>query len=102
MLEYILEEERQMPLDEGLHRGLRDVTDQALVEVRRAVPEDLEGELSRLAEPLDQQGTPSKDQLRVIHAQLKGWLLGLMMSVRAIPSPEAAADNGFQPPGGEG
>ena len=87
MLEYSLEEERQIPLDEGLRRKLRDVADQALVEVGDAVPGYLKDELSRLVEPLDRQDRPSKDELRVVQAQLKGWLLGLMMSVQVTPRP---------------
>ena len=85
MLDY-LEATRQVPLNDDERRRLRDVADQALVEVDGALSQDLRDELSRLAEPLDRQRTPSKDELRVIQAELKGWLLGLTAAAQQVVS----------------
>lgn len=87
MLEYLLEETHEVSLDAHGRQRLRDVSSQALAELGDAVSQDLRNELSRLAKPLDGQSMPSKDELRIIQAQLKGWSLGLMVSARAMRGP---------------
>jgi hypothetical protein len=97
MMGYLLDETRQVSLSEEGRRWLRDAVDQALVEARSALPDNLLAELSRLAEPLDRHATPSKEEIRVVQAQLAGWIQGEILAVqRAVSGPRVTSSPGPQ------
>jgi hypothetical protein len=77
-------------LIDELHRGhlddpsrvrLEHLTHDALVETGSAVPDDLLEELHRLVQPAE-RATASDDELRLLWAELLGWLKGVALGER--------------------
>jgi hypothetical protein len=81
MIRELLQETRHAPLDEGGRVRLREVRDRTLKELGDALSDDLHHELEQLAIPLED--APSESDLRVAHAQLVGWLEGLLQGIQA-------------------
>ena len=81
MVRELLEEARQVPLDEGARKRLSSVYDRSLGELKEILSEDLRAELDSLAQPFD--GVPSEPELRIAQAQLVGWLEGLFHGIQA-------------------
>jgi proteasome activator-like protein len=81
MVRGLLEELRRAPLDESARGKLRAVYQSALVELKEALSENLQRELDALSVTLE--GTPSESEIRVAHAQLVGWLEGLLHGIQA-------------------
>ena len=83
MLRGLLDEMRELPLDDAARERLSGVRERALAEICSAVEDPLKEELSRLELPLNDDGPPSSEELRVAQAQLVGWLTGLFNGVQA-------------------
>jgi len=82
MIRHLLEELRDAPLDEPGRDRVREVYERSLPELRRSLAPDLYEELERLTAPFADAGTPSLAELRIVQAQLIGWLEGLWGGIR--------------------
>jgi Protein of unknown function (DUF2587) len=86
MIKQLLEEVRGAELDEAARARLREIFETSLVELGSALSPDLRQELERLSRPFsdDADGTPpSESELRIVQAQLVGWLEGLFHGIQA-------------------
>ncbi len=82
MARQLLEEARQLPLDEAARFRLKDIYETSVQELSGGLSADLAAELAELALPFE-QSVPSESELRVAQAQLVGWLEGLFHGVQA-------------------
>ena len=83
MIKVLLEEVRQVDLDEASRDRLREIYETSVRELAEALSPDLRDELGRLAGPFSSDGAPSEAELRVAKAQLVGWLEGLFHGIQA-------------------
>lgn len=83
MIKQLLEEVRSLDLDEPARERLREIYDRSVTELGAALSDDLRDELSRLALPFAEEGTPTGAELIVAKAQLVGWLEGLFHGIQA-------------------
>src|SRR5689334_2988789 len=90
MTKHLLDEIRTQPLDTaGLNR-LRVIDTHIIGELLTDLSPDLREELQRLALPLTHQAELSDAELRLAHAQLVGWLQGLLQTAHtALSDPHA-------------
>ena len=91
MTKQLLDEIRTQPLDTaGLDR-LRTIDTQIIGELLTDLTPHLRQELQRLALPLTRHTELSDAELRLAHAQLVGWLQGLLQTTQtALADPHAA------------
>ena len=94
MTKQLLDEVRTQPLDTaGLDR-LRTIDTQIIGELLTDLSPDLRQELQRLALPLTRHTELSDAELRLAHAQLVGWLQGLLQTTQtALADPHAVLAN---------
>ncbi len=79
-----LQEMRDVPLDRAARRRLARSHDRTLDAVGRLLPAELRDELRTLVVPVsDEVHPPSAAELRIAHAQLAGWLEGLLSGIQA-------------------
>jgi hypothetical protein len=83
MVRQLLEEVRHAPLDEAGRARMREIYDISVRELADGLSPDLAEELSRVARPFTEEETPSEAELRVVQAQLVGWLEGLFHGIQA-------------------
>jgi len=83
MIKQLLDEVRSTTLDEPSRARLREIYDTSVAELGSALSSDLREELSRLAFPFGDNGTPTEVELRIAQAQLVGWLEGLFHGIQA-------------------
>lgn len=83
MMRQLLEQVREIDLDEPSRERLRDIYEQSITELGSALSPDLHDELLRLSLPFSDVGTPSEAELAVAKAQLVGWLEGLVQGIQA-------------------
>ncbi len=107
MVKQLLEEVRAADLDEASRERLAEVYERSIVELSEALSPDLQEELLTLSLPFDDEGVPSKAELRVAKAQLVGWLEGLFHGIQAsLVAQQFAAQQQLQQmkqlPGGQG
>jgi hypothetical protein len=104
MTKQLLDEVRTQPLNTaGLDR-LRTIDTQIIGELLTDLSPDLRQELQRLALPITRHTELSDAELRLAHAQLVGWLQGLLQTTQtALADPHAvlANDWGYPPAGRE-
>lgn len=81
MFERLLAEMRALELDAASIERLQELTQQALVTIGSAVPDELLLELHRVVGGPSTL-PPTADELRVIEAQLLGWLHGIVRGER--------------------
>lgn len=87
----MLQEVRTTELDEAARQRLTDIHNRTVENLRTVVTGELEEELHSLTLEPD-EGTPSGSELRVMQAQLSGWLQGLFHGIQAsIATQQAAA-----------
>ena len=90
MTRQLLNEVRTHPLDTaGLNR-LRIIDTQIIDELLTDLTPDLRQELQRLALPLTRHTELSDAELRLAHAQLVGWLHGLLQTAHTALSDQYA------------
>lgn len=82
MTRAMLEEVREAPLDDAGKELLREVYARSLDQLQGAVSADLAEELSGIFVPLDQDEV-SESEVRLVQAQLVGWLEGLFHGIQA-------------------
>jgi hypothetical protein len=91
MTRAMLDEVRQAPLDEQGRRRLGEIYTNSLDQLRESLSDDLQEELESIFTPLHQEET-SESELRIVQAQLVGWLEGLFHGIQAsLFSQQAAA-----------
>jgi hypothetical protein len=95
MVRELLEHTRQASLDEPGRKRLADIYQRAVGELSEVLSPDLREELGQLAPPVE--GVPTEAELRVVQAQLVGWLEGLFHGIQAaMYAQQAAAQAQFQ------
>ena len=91
MTRAMLDEVRHAPLDELGRRRLGEIYTNSLDQLRESLSDDLQEELESIFQPLHQEET-SESELRIVQAQLVGWLEGLFHGIQAsLFSQQAAA-----------
>ena len=82
MTKQLLDEVRQAPLDDAGRARLKDICETSVRELGECLSDDLRQELSRLTSPFTSD-VPSEAELRIVQAQLVGWLEGLFHGIQA-------------------
>lgn len=82
MVQSMLEEVRTADLDEAGRERLTEVLNSMVEALRDVVSADLRDELEDFAVEA-QEGVPSASELKVLQAQLQGWLQGLFHGIQA-------------------
>jgi hypothetical protein len=82
MTKQLLDEVRRAPLDDAGRARLREVYETSVRELGECLSPDLREELGRLTSPFNSD-VPSEAELRVVQAQLVGWLEGLFHGIQA-------------------
>jgi hypothetical protein len=82
MTKQLLDEVRRAPLDEAGRARLREIYETSVRELGEGLNEELRDELARLSSPFDSE-TPTEAELRIVQAQLVGWLEGLFHGIQA-------------------
>lgn len=90
MTRAMLDEVRQVDLDERGRSRLAEIHRRCLRMLGEAVSENLRDELHDVALQID-DGPPSEAELRVAQAQLLGWLEGVFHGIQATISAQQAA-----------
>ena len=91
MTRAMLEEVRQAEVDEPGRRRLAEIYTNSLEQLRESLSDDLQEELESIFQPLHKEET-SESELRIVQAQLVGWLEGLFHGIQAsLFSQQAAA-----------
>ena len=94
MIQQLLDEVRQSPLDEKARTRLADIYETSVRELAEGLSPDLREELNRMSMPISGDGVPSEAELRVAQAQLVGWLEGLFHGIQAtLFAQQVAAQN---------
>ncbi len=87
----MLDEVRQADVDEQGRRRLAEIYTRSLSQLRESLSDDLQEELESVFQPLQTEDT-SESELRIVQAQLVGWLEGLFHGIQAsLFSQQAAA-----------
>ena len=96
MTKQLLDEVRTHPLDTASLDRLRRIDTHIIDELLTDLTPDLRQELQRLAPPLTRHTELSDAELRLAHAQLVGWLQGLLQTAQtelsdphAVPASDA-------------
>jgi len=97
MTRQLLDEVHTQPLDTASLERLRTINTHIIGELLTDLSPDLREELHRLALPLTSRTELSDSELRLAHAQLVGWLQGLLRTTQtahtALPDPHTVAAN---------
>ena len=97
MVKQLLDELKGTPLDEASRERLAEIYERSVAEVASALSPDLAEELHTLVLPFRDGEVPSEAELRVVKAQLVGWLEGLFHGIQAsIFAQQAAAQAQLQ------
>ncbi|CAN5747245.1 hypothetical protein BH18ACT2_BH18ACT2_02080 [soil metagenome] len=83
MVKTLLDEVRAAPLDEPSRERLAEIYERSIVELSEALSPDLQQELRMLALPFRDGEVPTEGEIRVVQAQLVGWLEGLFHGIQA-------------------
>ena len=83
MTRAMLEEVRHAPLDEAGRLRLLQIYEASIEQLHETLSEDLQEELESMFQPL-QEKTASESELRIVQAQLVGWLEGLFHGIQSI------------------
>ena len=95
MTRAMLDEVRHSDLDDAGRRRLVEIHERSLEEMQDVLSEDLRQELDDMFVPLQEEA--SESELRLVQAQLVGWLEGLFAGIQAtLLSQQAAAANQLQ------
>jgi hypothetical protein len=84
MVQRMLNEVRDVDLDKPSRKRLTDIYNRTVEELSDVLPGDLREELSAMVlHAVRAEEPPSQAELRVVHAQLVGWLEGLFHGIQA-------------------
>ena len=89
MVRQLLDDTRQATLDEGGRKRLAEIYQRSVAELGESISQDLKEELADLAPPLE--GLPSESEIKIVQAQLVGWLEGLFHGIQAAMFAQQAA-----------
>ncbi|MFG1704251.1 proteasome activator [Nonomuraea sp. M3C6] len=89
MVHTLLDEARELSLDEHARDRLRHIHARAVEEVAQSVAPELRDELERLLP--DSSGPATQAEIRILQAQLVGWLEGIFQSIQAGLAPPQGA-----------
>lgn len=96
MTRALLDELRQTQLDEPGRRRLVEIHERSLEELQDVLSEDLRQELTDMFIPVSEEDS-TESELRIVQAQLVGWLEGLFAGIQAsLWSQQAAAQSQLQ------
>ncbi len=96
MTRALLDEIRQSPLDEAGRARLIEIHARSLQEMQEVLSEDLQQEMNEMFLPVSSE-TATESELRLVQAQLVGWLEGLFAGIQAsLWSQQASAANQLQ------
>src|SRR4051812_6703306 len=121
MIKQLLEEVRAAPLDDASRNRLRDIHAASIRELEEGLSPELREELERITLPFAEGETPSDAELRIVQAQLVGWLEGVFHGIqtalfaqqmaaraqledvkrRALPGGQSAPSSDQRPGGGQ-
>lgn len=82
MTQKLLDEIKSSPLDDPSRKRLGDVYAVSIEELKAGLDPKLAEELERITEPFAEGATPSDSELRIVQAQLVGWLEGLFHGIQ--------------------
>jgi hypothetical protein len=82
MIKQLLEEGRAAPLDDASRNRLRDIHAASIRELEEGLSPELREELERITLPFAEGETPSDAELRIVQAQLVGWLEGVFHGIQ--------------------
>ena len=82
MIKQLLEEVRAAPLDDASRNRLRDIHASSIRELEQGLAPELREELERITLPFAEGETPSDAELRIVQAQLVGWLEGVFHGIQ--------------------
>jgi proteasome activator-like protein len=82
MIKQLLEEVRGAPLDEASRRRLKAIHASSITELEQGLAPELREELERLSLPFTEDEVPTEAELRVVQAQLVGWLEGVFHGIQ--------------------
>lgn len=82
MTQKLLDEIKYSPLDDPSRKRLGEVYATSIAELKAGLEPKLAEELERITEPFAEGATPSDAELRVVKAQLVGWLEGLFHGIQ--------------------
>lgn len=82
MTQKLLDEIKHSPLDDPSRKRLGHVYATSIAELKAGLEPKLADELERITEPFAEGATPSDAELRVVKAQLVGWLEGLFHGIQ--------------------
>ena len=82
MIKQLLEEVRAAPLDDASRNRLRDIHRTSIRELEDGLAPELREELERITLPFAEGETPSDAELRIVQAQLVGWLEGVFHGIQ--------------------
>lgn len=92
MTRALLEEARSAGLDEGGRHKLTEIHDKSLAELREVLSDELLEEFDEVFAPVRSEELPSESVLRIVQAQLIGWLEGLFHGIQvSLASQQMAA-----------
>lgn len=96
MTRALLDEIRQAPLDDAGRRRLIEIHGRSLEELQDVLSDDLREELRDMFLPVSEDDS-TESELRIVQAQLVGWLEGLFAGIQAsLWSQQAAAQSQLQ------
>jgi hypothetical protein len=78
----LLEELQHTSLDRQARRLMLDIYNRSLAALHDALSDDLADEFTDLL-PEPPRGVPTQAELQLMHAQLNGWLAGLLQGLQA-------------------
>ncbi|WP_432560086.1 bacterial proteasome activator family protein [Granulicoccus sp. GXG6511] len=82
MTQKLLDEIKSAPLDDPSRARLGHVYATSIEELKSGLDPKLADELERITEPFAEGATPSDAELRIVKAQLVGWLEGLFHGIQ--------------------
>lgn len=96
MVASLLDELHRCPVDEVGRERTQNIYQAAVTEVAGGLSQDLQTELERMRPPMA-EGRVSESELRIAHAQLVGWLEGLVHGMQAaMTAQQLAAETQLQ------
>lgn len=90
MLQTLLEEIRLNVPDEGGRLRLAQIHQETIEELSEVLSEDLQEELQEFNKCCVNNEAPTEGEIRIAHAQLVGWLQGLLRGMQALATAQAA------------
>lgn len=82
MIKQLLDEVKAAPLDEASRIRLKEIQTRSIDELSDGLAPELQEELARITLPFSEDEVPSDAELRIVQAQLVGWLEGVFHGIQ--------------------